>query len=202
VEPETQRGNVFVVSAPSGAGKHTILRRVLARDPRLSYSVSMTTRPRRDGEVEGRDYYFVDRAAFEKRRDVGELFEWAEVHGNLYGTLKSEIERLTAVGNDVVLELDVQGMRNVKRAGMDAVTVFIMAPAIEELGKRLRARGTDSSEAIAIRLRNAEAEIAARHEYDYVIVNKELDTAVAKFEAIVRSRRRRDGQRPQESGPK
>jgi guanylate kinase len=140
--------------------------------------------------------------AFEKRREAGELFEWAEVHGNLYGTLKSEIERLTAAGNDMVLELDVQGMRNVKRAGMDAVTVFIMAPKVEELGKRLRARGTDSPEAIAMRLRNAEAEIAARHEYDYVIVNKELDTAVAEFEAIVRSRRLRDGQRPQERGPK
>lgn len=188
-ESGRSRGRVFVVSAPSGAGKHTILKRTLARDPNLAYSVSATTRPPRPGEEDGREYYFLDRAEFERRVHNGAFAEWAEVHGNLYGTLRSEIDRITAEGRDALLELDVQGMRNVRRLGMDPVAVFIMAPSLEELEQRLRARGTDSEETIALRLRNAREEIAAKDEYDHVIVNVDIREAVAELEAIIRAAR-------------
>jgi len=189
VEQAAKAGRIFVVSAPSGAGKHTILKRTLARDPGLTYSISATTRKPRAGEQDGREYYFLDRPAFEKRVAAGEFAEWAEVHGNLYGTLRGELDRIVASGKDALLELDVQGMRNVKRLGIDAVTVFIMAPSLEELGQRLRARGTDSDEVIAVRLKNALDEMAARDEYDNVIVNVDIREAVAELEAIVKAAR-------------
>jgi guanylate kinase len=191
VDTTARRGTLFVVSAPSGAGKHTILERVLARDNRLGYSVSATTRRPRHGEVDGTHYHFMDRASFERRVAGGDFVEWAEVHGNLYGTLRSEVDRLVESGKDIVLELDVQGMRNVKRAGLDAVTIFIMAPTIEDLERRLKARGTDRPEEIALRLSNAEAELAARGEYDHVIVNADIDRATAEFEGIVQAARER-----------
>jgi guanylate kinase len=191
VDTAARRGTLFVVSAPSGAGKHTILERVLARDNRLGYSVSATTRRPRHGEVDGTHYHFMDRASFERRVAEGDFVEWAEVHGNLYGTLRSEVDRLVESGKDIVLELDVQGMRNVKRAGLDAVTIFIMAPTVEDLERRLKARGTDRPEEIALRLSNAEAELAARGEYDHVIVNADIDQATAEFEGIVQAARER-----------
>ena len=180
-----------MVSAPSGAGKHTVLKRTLAKDPGLTYSISATTRKPRAGEQDGREYYFLDRPAFEKRAAAGEFAEWAEVHGNLYGTLRSELDRIVASGKDALLELDVQGMRNVKRMGIDAVTVFIMAPSFEELEQRLRARGTDSDEVIAVRLQNARDEIAARDEFDHVIVNVDIRDAVGELAAIVKAARER-----------
>ena len=189
MDPSGQGRNVFVVSAPSGAGKHTILRRVLGHDPNLVYSISATTRPPRPGETNGREYYFIDRAEFERRIAAGEFAEWAEVHGNLYGTLRAELDRITASGKDAVLELDVQGMRNVKRIGIHPVTIFIMAPSFEELEQRLRARGTDSDEVIAVRLKNARTEVAAKDEYDNVIVNIDIRDAQAQFEAIVKAAR-------------
>lgn len=182
-------GRIFVVSAPSGAGKHTILKRTLAADPSLTYSVSATTRKPRAGEQDGREYYFLDRAEFERRVGAGEFAEWAEVHGNLYGTLRSELDRIVASGKDALLELDVQGMRNVRRMGIDAVTVFIMAPSFEELEQRLRARGTDSDEVIAVRLKNAREEVAAKDEFDHVIVNVDIREAVAELGAIIRAAR-------------
>ncbi|GMU93851.1 MAG: guanylate kinase [Candidatus Hydrogenedentota bacterium] len=191
MDTTARRGTLFVVSAPSGAGKHTILERVLARDKRLGYSVSATTRSPRRGEVDGTHYHFMDRASFERRVAEGDFVEWAEVHGNLYGTLRSELERLVGSGKDIVLELDVQGMRNVKRAGLDAVTVFIMAPTVEDLERRLKARATDPPEEISLRLANAKEELAARGEYDHVIVNADIDQATAEFEEIVRSARER-----------
>ena len=178
-----------MVSAPSGAGKHTILKRALDRDARLVYSVSATTRRPRSGEVDGREYYFLDRETFKKRIDAGEFVEWAEVHDNLYGTLHSELDRLLDSGKDVLLELDVQGMRNVKRLGLDPITVFIMPPSLEELARRLRGRATDSTSVILVRLNNARAEIAAKDEFQHVIVNDDIDRAVAEFEAIVRANR-------------
>lgn len=180
---------LFVVSAPSGAGKHTILHRVLERDPRLVYSISATTRPPREGEVDGKDYYFLDRAEFDRRVEAGEFFEWAHVHANRYGTLRSEMDRRLVSGTDVVLELDVQGMRNLKRQETDVVTVFILPPSLEVLEQRLRGRGTNTEEDIALRLMNARTEIEARDAYDYLIVNDRLDEAVADMEAIIRAQR-------------
>lgn len=184
-------GRIIVVSAPSGAGKHTILKRTLAADPGLTYSISATTRKPRAGERDGREYYFLDRAEFERRVEAGEFAEWAEVHGNLYGTLRSELDRIVASGKDALLELDVQGMRNIKRMGIDAVTVFIMAPSFEELAQRLRARGTDSDEVIAVRLKNAREEVAAKDEFDRVIVNVDIREAVAELQAIIDAARKR-----------
>ncbi len=189
MEQSVTPGRVFVVSAPSGAGKHTVLKRVLARDPKLAYSVSATSRPPRAGEADGREYYFLDRGTFEKRIAAHEFAEWAEVHGNLYGTPRSELDRIIATGSDVLLELDVQGMRNLKALGLNTVSVFIMAPSVEELEQRLRSRGTDSPEVIALRLKNALEEMAARDEYDHVIVNVDIREAVAELEGIIRAAR-------------
>ncbi len=196
MESSPRSGLVIVISAPSGAGKDTILRRVLAKDPLVAYSVSMTTRRPRSGERDGVDYRFVDPATFEQARDSGGLFEWAEVHGNLYGTPREEVERLTASGKDVILELDVQGMRNVRAAGVDAVTVFIMAPSVEELERRLIERATDSKEEIARRVAGARSEIKERHSFDYIVINEDLDTAVGDLEAIIRSQRLRASRQP------
>jgi guanylate kinase len=189
-------GIVFVVSAPSGAGKRTILERVIPADPRLGYSVSATSRPPRPGEVDGRDYHFLTREEFERRREAGEFVEWAEVHGNLYGTLRSELERLTASGRDVVLEVDVQGMRNLLESGLDPVTIFVVPPSLEELETRLRGRGSEKPEDVALRLRNAREEMAARHSFDYIVVNDDLERAVADLQAIVRAERCRSCRQP------
>ena len=180
-----RQGTLFVVSAPSGAGKHSILQPVLARNPNLVYSISATTRSPRPGEVDGEDYHFLEQREFCRRIEDGEFAEWAHVHGQMYGTLKSELEQLRASGKDVILELDVQGMRNLKGVYPDAVTVFIMAPTLEQLENRLRSRGTDSEENIRLRLRNAELEIAALNEYDYLLINEDLDTAIADMEGIL-----------------
>lgn len=194
---ETARhGIIFVLSAPSGAGKRTVLKRVFDSDAGLGYSISATTRPRRQGETDGQDYYFLDRDEFQRRIEAGDFVEFAEVHGNLYGTLAEELERLTGSGMDTVLELDVQGMRNLKTRGLEIVSVFVMAPSLDELERRLRARATDHPEVIALRLGNALDEIAARHEYDYVIVNAHLDDAVDDLKAIIRAERCRAHRQP------
>lgn len=185
----THRGNVFVVSAPSGAGKHTIIKRAMERDPLLSYSISATTREPRDGETDGEDYYFLSRDEFEGKRAAGAFVEWAEVHGNYYGTLKSELERIGESDKDVILELDVQGMRLVRGSGLDVVTIFIAPPSFDELERRLRHRGTNSEEDIEVRLENAREELRAQDEYDYVIVNEEIDSALRQFLHIVRAHR-------------
>lgn len=186
-----QSGSVFIVSAPSGAGKRTVLRQVMENDPNLEYSVSATTRPPRAGEIEGQDYYFLPRSEFIRRIENGEFAEWAEVHGNLYGTLQSELDRRLASGKDVILELDVQGMRNLTAVRDDAVTVFIMAPSMEALEERLRTRGANSDDDLALRLRNALAEIDAKDSFDHVIVNDNLEDAVAALEGVIRARRSR-----------
>lgn len=180
---------VIVVSAPSGGGKRTVLERVMRDDPDLVVAVSCTTRPPREGEAEGADYYFLDRPSFEERIAAGAFAEWAEVHGNLYGTLKEELERLLASGKDVVLEVDVQGMRQVKASGMDAATVFITAPSLEVLRARIEKRGQNDPADTALRLKNAEEEMAAANEFDTVIVNDQLDEAVAAFHAFLRDTR-------------
>ncbi|MCP4639678.1 MAG: guanylate kinase [bacterium] len=192
-------GNLFVVSAPSGAGKHTILNEAMKRCGGLAYAVTATTREPREGEVNGRDYHFLERGEFERRVAAGDFVEWAEVHGNLYGVLKEELETRRASGQDVVIQMDVQGMRNMTRAGFDIVSVFIVPPSVEELERRLTLRATDAPEAMAVRLKNAEAELAAKNEYDHIVVNDEIEQAVAAFEAIVCEQRRHCDRRNQES---
>ena len=198
-----KQGDVFVVSSPSGAGKSVILTRVREADPGILFSVSATTRPPRKGETDGREYYFLTREEFMKRVEAGEFLEWAEVHGNLYGTLKSEMDRLAASGQDAVLEIDVQGAASLRHLGADIVSVFIMPPSVEELERRLTKRGTDAPEVIALRVQNARKEMERYSEYDFVVINDDLDTAVADFQAIIRARRcraERFARRPEDSG--
>lgn len=183
-------GNIFVVCAPSGAGKRTILQRILAVDKNLALTVSVTTRPPRAGETNGVEYEFVTEEGFEKLMAADALVEWAQVHGNLYGTRRTELERVTSDGKDAVLELDVQGMRNVRQAGIDAVTIFIAPPTIKELERRIRSRATESDSQIALRMNNARDEMAARFEFDYVIENDDLDNAVQAVETVIQETRK------------
>ncbi len=180
---------VVVVSAPSGAGKSTVVERVLSEVPGLRFSVSHTTRPPRGGEKDGVNYHFVDRAAFERLRDEGKLLEWAEVHGNLYGTGLAELERARADGNDILLDLDVQGAEQVRAKIPDAVTVFILPPSYPALEKRLRGRGQDDEATIRRRLAAAGSEIDAFEKFDYAIVNEEIDECVLALKSIVRAAR-------------
>ncbi len=184
-------GNLFVVSAPSGAGKSSLVSAVLAEDKRLALSVSFTTRPPRSGEVDGREYHFVDGKTFEKMLGRGEFLESAEVHGNRYGTSRKWIGESRAKGLDVVLEIDWQGARQVRKAFPDAVSIFILPPipVLPELERRLRARGQDTEEAIQRRLRDAREEISHVGEFDYVIINKEFEEARRDLAAIVQATR-------------
>ncbi|HEB51160.1 MAG TPA: guanylate kinase [Desulfobulbus sp.] len=188
-------GMLLILSAPSGCGKTTLLKRVMADLPGLVFSVSHTTRPPRPGEVNGRDYHFVERREFEAMRDrrPSGFLEWAEVHGNLYGTSREEVERLRAQGLDVVLDIDVQGAAQI-RATWDPVTVFIAPPSLAELERRLRGRGTEAEETIALRLANGRREMETAGDYDYLVVNDVLDVAVDALRSIIvaeRCRRRR-----------
>ena len=180
-----ERGGLYVISAPSGAGKNAILAEVRRREPRIASTVSATTRAPRPGERHGEDYYFLDRDTFRRRVDAGEFAEWAEVHGNLYGTLRSELDRCLATGNDVILELDVQGMRNLKQICPGVVTIFLAPPSMEELERRLRSRGTNDEADIALRMRNAETEMAARGAFEHIIVNDTIDRAAAEMVEIL-----------------
>jgi guanylate kinase len=184
-------GNLFIVSAPSGAGKSSLVSAVLAEDKRLSLSVSYTTRPPRPGEVDGRDYRFVDRKQFTAMLERGEFLESAEVHGNAYATSQKAIDDARARGLDVMLEIDWQGALQVRRAFPDAVSIFILPPppVLEELERRLRGRGQDSEEAIQRRLRAAREEIGHVAEFDYVIINKDFEEARRDLAALVRATR-------------
>jgi len=185
------RGTLFVVSAPSGGGKGTIIRSVLDVATNLSYSVSYTTRAPRNGEVEGREYFFVDRNTFEEMVAAGEFLEWANVHGNLYGTAKQQILDVTANGVDIILEVDVQGAASVRKLLVDSISVFILPPSYEVLRDRLIARGTDSPEELEIRLRNAPQELSQYTAFDYVILNDRLDRAAAQLASIIDAERAR-----------
>jgi guanylate kinase len=180
---------VIVVSAPSGAGKTTILARVLRDLGGIRFSVSHTTRAPRGAERDGVEYHFVDLPAFERLREAGGLLEWAEVHGNLYGTGVAEIERARAAGVDILLDLDVQGASQVRDRVKDAVTVFILPPSYEVLEHRLRGRGQDDEASIRRRLAAAGREIDAFEKYDFAIVNDELDACVEELKSIVRAAR-------------
>lgn len=180
---------MFVVCGPSGAGKSTLLEALLEREPNLRFSVSMTTRPPRAGETDGQDYFFVDPARFRAARDAGELLEWAEVHGQLYGTPRGPLETQREAGQDVVLDIDVQGAAQVREKLADAVFIFIRPPSLAALEARLRARGTESEEQIARRLQTAQEEFRHQHEFDYLVVNEDLPEALADLQAIVRAER-------------
>lgn len=174
-----------ILSAPSGGGKTTIARRLLERRSDVGYSVSCTTRAAREGEVDGRDYRFLDASEFVERRDAGEFAEWAEVHGHLYGTLRSEVERVLASGRHVLMDIDVQGARQFHVAFPDTVLVFVLPPSGEVLKSRLAGRKSESRERLLVRLRNARAELGEVGRYHYVVVNDDLERAVDQVSAII-----------------
>ncbi|WP_114238938.1 guanylate kinase [Dyella sp. C9] len=184
-------GTLFVVAAPSGAGKSTLVNALLEREPAISLSISHTTRPPRPGEQYGRHYYFVERPEFEREIAEGIFLEHAEVHGNLYGTSRNTVNTLLEQGRDVLLEIDWQGARQIRKSKPDCVSVFILPPSRPELERRLRGRGSDSAEVIARRLHNSREEIAHAHEFDYIIVNDDFDVALGDLQAIVRAVRQR-----------
>lgn len=190
-----RRGNLFIISAPSGTGKTTILKRIITTVKGIAFSVSHTTRAPRSGEQEGIDYFFVDQAGFEAMREQALFLEWAEVHGNLYGTSSKIVQELTEQGQDIILDIDVQGALQLReKLGDEGVFVFIAPPSIQELGKRLAGRGTDPRDAVATRLANAQEELKSLELYDYVIVNDKVDQAVEVLKAIIiaeRSKKRR-----------
>jgi guanylate kinase len=186
-----QRGLLFVVSAPSGTGKTTVVERLVEVCPQLERSRSYTSRVRRSGEIEGVDYNFVSRPEFEGMVARGEFLEWADVFGNLYGTSRGQTEARLTAGLDVVLVIDVQGARQVRQRMQDAVAVFVLPPSFEALERRLRGRSQDSTGAIARRLETARAEVDAVREYDYVVVNDDLDRCVNEICAIVTAERAR-----------
>lgn len=174
-----------ILSAPSGGGKTTIARRLLERRTDLGYSVSCTTRSPRPGEVDGKDYRFLSRDAFVSARDAGDFAEWAEVHGNLYGTLRSEVRRVLDGGHHVLMDIDVQGARQFHAAFPDTVLVFVLPPSGEVLLSRLSARGSEDREKLLVRLRNARAELGEVGHYHYVVVNDNLERAVDQVSAII-----------------
>lgn len=174
---------MLVVSGPSGSGKSTICRRIL-EDPRVEFSVSATTRTARAGEVDGRDYLFLDKARFRAEIERGAFIEWAEVHGNLYGTPRAPMERALAEGRVFLLEIDVQGGAQLKALGLPGVYVFIAPPDLASLRARLEQRGTDAPEVIERRLAKAQEEMRARERYDHVIVNLDLERAVAEVRRL------------------
>lgn len=175
----------IVLSAPSGAGKTTIARMLLDRRSDVGYSVSCTTRAPRGAERDGVDYHFLSPAAFEAAVRRDEFAEWAEVHGKRYGTLKSEVQRVMDAGKHVMLDIDVQGARQVVQRFTDAVTIFVVPPTVEALVARLTGRKTESAEALALRLRNAQSELAEAEQYQHVVVNDDLQHAVAKVSGII-----------------
>ena len=175
----------LILSSPSGGGKTTIAKRLLAERDDLGYSVSCTTRAAREGEVDGKDYYFLSASDFSAARERGEFAESAEYAGRMYGTLKREIERVMGTGRHVVLDIEVQGARQLARSFPDAVRVFVLPPSADVLLGRLYARKTEDPSALARRIRAALDELEAVNEYDYVVVNDDLDTAVASVSAIV-----------------
>lgn len=184
-------GNLFIIAAPSGAGKTSLVRGLLQSEPSIRVSVSHTTRAPRPGEVDGRHYHFVDAARFAQLEREGAFLEHAEVHGNRYGTSKAAVEPLLAQGHDVLLEIDFQGARAVRCVLPDCVGIFILPPSREELERRLRARAQDSDAVIAKRLANSREELAHVDEFEYVIVNDRYEDALADLVSIVRGQRRR-----------
>ncbi|THV25682.1 guanylate kinase [Peteryoungia ipomoeae] len=189
-----RRGLMLVISSPSGAGKSTIARTLMDRDPQISLSVSVTTRQRRQSEIEGVHYHFVSQREFERLRDSDSLLEWAEVHGNFYGTPREAVETAMGEGRDMLFDIDWQGAQQLQeKMAADVVSIFILPPTMAELQSRLHRRAEDTEEVIQTRLNNSRAEIEHWREYDYVIVNDDLNSAFDAVQSIVKAERlRRD----------
>ena len=176
---------LFVIAAPSGAGKTTLVHALVTRRPELRFSISYTTRPKRRNEADGVDYVFVDEEEFTRLRDAGALLEYAEVFDNHYGTSRAQVEEHLGNGQNILLEIDWQGARQVRASMPECVTIFILPPSHDELVRRLRDRRTDSDEVIERRLRDAEGDISHWEEFDFVVINDDLDQAVADLEAVL-----------------
>lgn len=189
MQEKKSKGSLFIVSAPSGAGKTTLCRELVSSLPNLQFSVSYTTRQPRKGEVNDRDYTFINSQDFRLMADKGEFIEWAEVHGALYGTSRKRLEELLDSGNDVILDIDTQGAMQIKERYKEGIYIFILPPSLETLKERLKNRMTDSKEEIGKRLGRAIAEIKTFDKYDYVIINNILEDALTEFEALVISQR-------------
>lgn len=181
---------LIIIAAPSGGGKSTVLRRVFAEVPALQFSISHTTRAPRAGEQNGREYFFVDENTFRASIADGAFLEWAEVHGRLYGTARAELDRARRDGNDLVLDIDVQGAAQILKAHPEALSIFLRPPSLEVLKERLRGRGSESAESLATRLANAEGELDRASEFRHVVVNDRLDDAVDAVKAIIAEARR------------
>jgi guanylate kinase len=187
-----RRGLMFVLSSPSGAGKTTLSRMLLEADRGVELSVSVTTRPKRRGEVEGRDYYFIDRARFDAMVKAGDLLEWAEVFNHYYGTPRRPVEDALRAGRDVLFDIDWQGTQQLReKARDDLVSVFILPPSARELERRLKTRAQDSKDVIGVRMAKAAGEMSHWPEYDYVVVNRDIDQAFAEVQAILGAERRK-----------
>ncbi|MGV1681648.1 guanylate kinase [Sphingopyxis sp. NJF-3] len=185
-----RRGVLFVLSSPSGAGKTTISKMMLKQDPDIALSISATTRPPRPGETDGVDYHFVDVDTFKQMAADGEFLEWAHVFGHRYGTPRARVEELLDAGKDVLFDIDWQGAQQLyQEAGPDVVRVFVLPPTMDELERRLRARGTDSDEVIAARMARAANEISHWDGYDYVLINDDVDDCYGEVKAILRAER-------------
>lgn len=185
-----RRGVLFVLSSPSGAGKSTIARMLLDADPAIAMSVSVTTRPMRPGEIDGKDYHFVDVERFKEMAAAGDFLEWAHVFDHRYGTPKAPVERMLEEGRDVLFDIDWQGAQQLyQQAGGDVVRTFILPPSMEELGRRLTARGTDDAAVVAARMARAASEISHWDGYEYVLINDDVDRCFADVHAILRVER-------------
>ena len=184
----TRRGRLFVIAAPSGAGKTSLVRALMEREPGLSFSISYTTRRQRPNEVHGRDYFFVGREEFDRMAEAGQFLEHATVFGNSYGTARAQVEQSLGSGQDLILEIDWQGARQIRSALPECCSIFILPPSRAELERRLRGRGTDTEEVIVRRLGEAAEDMGHWREFDYVVVNDSFDRALDELSAIVQGR--------------
>ncbi|MGE5560946.1 MAG: guanylate kinase [Chloroflexota bacterium] len=187
----TRRGIPFVVSGPSGAGKGTLVQALLSEVADLTFSVSATTRPARDGEVDGVHYHFLERPDFERRIEAGDFLEWSEYCGNLYGTLRGDVESLLVAGRDVIFDIEVNGASSIKRQLPEAALVFILPPSLTELAARIRKRGSETEASLVMRLARAREEIQSLPGYDYLIMNDTIEDACSQLKAILSAERRR-----------
>ena len=185
------KGNLIIISSPSGGGKGTLIREVLKIVPKIGYSVSFTTREMREGEANGRDYFFVSRSEFEELNEKGEFLEFAKVHGNFYGTSIRQVEAEIENGRDVILEIDVQGAENVLRKMPDAVSIFILPPSYQVLEKRLRARATEKEEDLNVRLKNSLAEVEKFSMFEFIVINDSVAEAAHELNSIILAERLR-----------
>lgn len=185
------KGNLIIISSPSGGGKGTLIKEILKTVPNIGYSVSYTTRLMREGEENGRDYFFVSRERFQELIGAGEFLEFAEVHGNFYGTSIKQVEAEAALGRDIILEIDVQGAKNVREKMPEAVSIFILPPSFEVLKERLTARATEKKDDLELRLKNSFGEVNCYKDFEYIVINDSVEHASADLERIILAERLR-----------